>query len=90
MEVGERMKLSAAEQTDFLKRLGIDPDLPPVDVLRLVKEARTRLSAIAQKAEPSNPQRVVPDVEILLCDMVRASRELKARASQPSQLLNNK
>jgi hypothetical protein len=76
------MKLSGKEQTDFLKRLGIDPDLPPADVLLLVKEARARLSAIAQKAEPSGPQGVVPDVQILLCDMVRASRELKARASK--------
>ena len=76
------MKLSVEEHTDFLKRLGIDPDLPSADVLRLVKEARTRLSVIARKAEPSNPQEVVPDVEILVCDMVHASRELKARASQ--------
>ena len=76
------MKLSAQKQTDFLRRLGIDPDLPGADVLRLVKEARTRLSAIAEKGEPSHPEAVVLDMEILLCDMVHASREIKARATK--------
>ena len=76
------MRPSREEQTDFLKKLGIDPDLPLVDVLRLVREAHVRLDEITRKVDTAPPDEFVADINILRCEMVRASREVKARAGQ--------
>lgn len=76
------MKLSKVEQKEFLQKLGIDPDLPGSEILRLVREAHGRLNDLARNSERSKPEAFFSDVEVIRCEMIRASREIKAQKSQ--------